>query len=84
MKMEFTKKILDLELFSLHFLSNIGDFFQKYLTATPEYVNFEVLNDTSDRNNGSITIETLDTDSSNLLLASNDIMDIGSPKRMKL
>ncbi|XP_065211481.1 DNA-binding protein RFX2-like isoform X2 [Planococcus citri] len=58
---------------------------EKYLTATPEYVNFDVtINDTSDCNDGSITIEALDSDSSNLLLASNDIMEIGSPKRMKL
>lgn len=57
---------------------------QKYITSSPEYVNFEVLNDAEDHNDGSISMDPLDTDSSNLLLSSNDIMEISSPKRMKL
>lgn len=56
---------------------------QKYLTATTDFVNFEVIHDTDDRNNGPISIDSFDNESSNLLLSSNDIMEISSPKRMK-
>lgn len=56
---------------------------EKYLTATTDFVNFEVIHDSDDRNNGPISIDSFDNESSNLLLSSNDIMEISSPKRMK-
>ncbi len=57
----------------LNFQKNLAD-----ATCPAEFVNFEVIHDSK-----SMSMETFDNESTNLLLSSDDIMDIQSPKRMK-